>query len=187
MKEHIRIVGVDDGPFDFGEERCMFAGVLMRMPDTLEGMSLSRLDVDGDDSALRISEMMEKKGWNGLAHVMMTDGASMGGFNLIDTEEIYRRTGVPAMTVTHEKPDMNSIKEAMKGHFQDWEERYERLAYREIHKISVDEGTVFISFSGMDLADAKGMVRKSILHGLTPEPVRLAHMIARAVREYEGR
>jgi endonuclease V-like protein UPF0215 family len=182
VKPHIRIIGIDDGPFDFGEEKCLFAGVLMRMPDTVEGMALSSIAVDGDDSAFNISRMMEREGWDRLAHVIMTDGASMGGFNLIDTDEIYQRTGVPAMTVTHERPDMESIKDAMKGHFDDWKERFEWLESREIHEVSVDEGLVFISFSGMGLEDAKAFVRKSIVRGLTPEPIRLAHMIARAVR-----
>jgi len=186
VKEHIRIVGIDDGPFDFGEERCIFAGVLMRMPDTVEAIALSDAEVDGDDAPERISEMVGERGWDRLAHVIMADGASLAGFNLIDTDEIYGRTGVPAMTVTHEKPDMESIKEAMKGHFSDWEEMYEVLASRELHEVDVPEGRVYISFSGVDGKEAKALVRRSILHGLTPEPVRLAHMIAREVRRYEG-
>ncbi len=181
MKEHIRIAGFDDGPFSFGDERCIFAGVLMRMPGTVEGISLSSVEVDGTDSSLRISEMLEREGWNRLAHAAMVDGASMGGFNLVDTDEIVERTGVPAMTVTHERPDMNSIRDAMKGHFQDWEERFDWLKSRELHEVEVHEGKIFISFSGMGLPDAKALVRKAIVHGLTPEPVRLAHMIARAV------
>ncbi len=186
MKKHIRIVGIDDGPFEFGEERCIFAGVLMRMPDTAESISLSEVEVDGNDSGERISAMVNDNGWGRLAHAIMVDGASMGGFNIIYPDEIYRRTGVPTITVTHEKPDMESIKEAMKGHFQDWRDRYERLTSREIHMVSVAEGDVFISFAGIGIEEAKAMVRKSILHGLTPEPVRLAHMIARAVRAYES-
>ena len=181
MKEHIRIAGFDDGPFSFGDERCIFAGVLMRMPGTVEGISISNIEVDGTDSALRISEMLEREGWNRLAHAVMVDGASMGGFNLVDTDEIVERTGVPAITVTHERPDMDSIKDAMKEHFNDWGERFEWLRSRELHEVEVNEGKVFISFSGIELYDAKALVRKAIVHGLTPEPVRLAHMIARAV------
>ena len=181
MKEHIRIAGFDDGPFSFGDKRCVFSGVLMRMPGTVEAISISSVEVDGGDSALRISEMVEKEGWGRLAHAIMVDGASMGGFNLIDTDEIVERTGVPAITVTHERPDMDSIRDAMKMHFQDWEERYEWLSSRELHEVSVNEGNVFISFSGLKLSDAKAIVRKAIVHGLTPEPVRVAHMVARAV------
>ncbi len=181
MKEHIRIAGFDDGPFSFEDERCIFAGVLMRMPGTVEGISISSVEVDGTDSALRTSEMLEREGWNRLAHAVMVDGASMGGFNLVYTDEIVERTGVPAMTVTHERPDMNSMMDAMKEHFQDWEKRFDWLKSREVHEVEVNEGTVFISFSGIELEEAKALVRKAIVHGLTPEPVRLAHMIARAV------
>ncbi len=78
---------------------------------------------------------------------------------------------------------MESIKEALKGHFFRWEGRYAMLERRGLHEIRVEEGTVYISFEGTDLKNAIEIVRKSIIRGLRPEPVRMAHMVARACAE----
>lgn len=183
MKPHIRILGIDDGPFSFKERRALFAGVLMRLPAYMEGISMSYVDVDGEDSTDKIAEMVEREGWKGMLHAILIDGAALAGFNIVDIDALQRRTGIPVITVTSEKPDMESIRKALKGHFTEWQPRYRMLEGRELHEIDVEEGRVYISYSGTDLRGAKEIVRKSIIRGLTPEPIRLAHMIVRAVRE----
>ena len=185
MKPHIRVLGIDDSPFTFDEERALFAGVLMRLPNYIEGVSLSSVGVDGEDSAEKIAEMVKGERWNEMLHAILIDGAALAGFNIVDIDALSESTGVPAITVTSEKPDMESIKQALKGHFREWQGRYEMLERRKIHEISVSEGIVYISFSGTDLKEAKEIVRKSVVRGLTPEAVRLAHIIARAVRKSE--
>ncbi len=182
MKPHIRVLGIDDGPFTFDEERALFSGVLMRLPNYIEGASLSSVGVDGEDSAEKITEMVEGERWNGMLHAILIDGAALAGFNIVDIDALSDRTGVPAITVTSERPDMESIKQALKAHFKEWQGRYEMLERREIHEIGVPEGIVYISFSGTDLKGAKEIVRKSIIRGLTPEPIRVAHIIARAAK-----
>ncbi len=184
MKPHIRVLGIDDGPFTFDEERALFSGVLMRLPNYIEAVSLGSIAVDGGDSAEKIAEMVEGERWNGMLHAILIDGAALAGFNIVDIDALSDRTGVPAITVTSEKPDMESIKQALKAHFKEWQSRYEMLERRETHEISVSEGIVYISFSGTDLKGAKEIVRKSIVRGLTPEAVRVAHIIARAVKRH---
>lgn len=186
MKPHIRILGIDDGPFSFKERRALFAGVLMRLPAYMEGISMSYVDVDGEDSTDKIAEMVEREGWEGMLHAILIDGAALAGFNIVDIDALNKKTGVPAITVTSEKPDIESIRKALKGHFTEWQPRYRMLEFRELHEIDVEEGRVYISYSGTDLRGAKEIVRKSIIRGLTPEPIRAAHMIVRAVRHHTG-
>ncbi len=186
MKSHLRVLGIDDGPFTFDEDRALFTGVLMRLPNYIEAVSIDSVAVDGDDSAKRIAEMVEGERWNGMLHAILIDGAALAGFNIVDIDALSDRTGIPAITVTSEKPDMESIEQALKGHFKEWQGRYAMLERREIHEISTDEGIVYISFSGTDLRGAKEIVRKSIVRGLTPEPIRVAHIIARAEKRHTG-
>ena len=182
MKPHLRVLGIDDGPFTFDERRALFTGVMVRLPSYVESIAIGSVEVDGNDATERIAEMLISHGWNGI-HAILIDGAALGGFNIVDIEELNDRTGVPVITVTHERPDMDSIKEALKSHFRKWEKRYDMLESREMYEISVEEGIVYISFYGIDLKGAKEVVRKSIVRGLTPEAIRLAHMVGRAVRE----
>ncbi len=58
MKSHIRVLGIDDGPFDFGDDRAIFAGILIRLPSYMEAVSLETVEVDGKDSTERICEMV---------------------------------------------------------------------------------------------------------------------------------
>ena len=182
MKPHLRVLGIDDGPFTFKERRALFTGVMVRLSSYVEAIAIGSVEIDGTDATEQIAEMLTFYGWKGI-HAILIDGAALGGFNIVDIAGLHDRTGIPVITVTHEKPDMYSIKEALKSHFDEWEERYSMLESREIHEISVKEGRVYISFHGTDLKGAKEIVRKSIVRGLTPEAIRLAHMIGRAVRE----
>ena len=183
MKPHLRVLGIDDGPFTFEERRALFTGVMVRLPSYVEGMAIGSVEIDGKDATDRIAEMVTGHGWKGMLHAILMDGAALGGFNIVDLAGLYERTGIPAITVTSERPDLDAIKEALKSHFDGWEERYDMLRSREMHEISVPEGRVYISFHGTDLKGAKEIVRKSIIRGLTPEPIRLAHMVGRAIKE----
>lgn len=181
MKPHIRVLGIDDGPFTFDRERSAFAGVLVRLPAYVEKVVVSSVAVDGMDSTDKIMEMLEQNSWSGLLHAILLDGAALAGFNIVDIGRLYEMTGVPVITVTAERPDNESIEAALRHHFEDWQGRYRMLAHREIHAITAGDGTLYISFAGTDLKGAKEVVRGSIMRGHTPEPIRLAHMIARAV------
>jgi len=180
MKPHIRVLGIDDGPFTFKQERCVFAGVMLRLPSYVEGVAFGSVIVDGRDSAEKISEMVEQNRWINLLHAILIDGVALAGFNIVGIDALYEKTGVPVITVTADRPDMDSIKAALRSHFKEWQEGYEMLASREIHEITAGDGVVYISFSGTDLKAAKEVVRGSIIRGHTPESLRLAHMMAGA-------
>lgn len=183
MKTHLRVLGIDDGPFTFKEKEAIFSGVLMRLPGYVESISTGYIEVDGDDSTENIREMIERNRWQEMLHAVLIDGAALGGFNIVDIDALNRQTGIPVITVTSERPDMESIKNALKSHFSSWESKYGMLATREMHEIEVPEGRVFISFAGTELETAREIVRRSIIKGLKPEVLRLAHMISRAIVE----
>ncbi len=184
MKSHIRVLGIDDGPFDFSDDRALFAAVLFRLPSYIEAIALGTVEVDGRDSSDSIRQIVERKGWKHMLHAIMIDGAALGGFNIVDIKALSVKTGIPSITVTSERPDMKSIKEALKGHFQCWEYRYAMLESRELHEIRLDEGAVYVSFEGTDLKNAVEIVKKSVIRGLTPEPIRIAHMVAGACASF---
>ncbi len=186
MKAHIRVIGIDDGPFTFSEDMVIFTAVLMRLPAYVEGIAIGKVRIDGSDSTERIAEIIGRKRWGSLAHAVLIDGAALGGFNIVDIERLSEIAGLPAITVTSDRPDMERIKEALKHHFNRWEERYRMLSEREIHEVVMEDGMVYISFSGIDLKGAKEIIRKSVVRGLVPEAIRMAHIVSRAVKEAEN-
>jgi endonuclease V-like protein UPF0215 family len=38
MKPHVRIIGIDDAPFNFSDERVLVVGAVIRLLDYLEGV-----------------------------------------------------------------------------------------------------------------------------------------------------
>ncbi len=180
MKPHTRVLGIDDGPFTFQQKGCVFAGVMLRLPSYIESAAFGKVTVDGTDSTEKIAEIIDLNGWKPLLHAIFIDGAALAGFNIVDIGRLNELTKIPVITVTADRPNIEAIKSAIQSHFTEWEERYGMLARREMHEITTGDGHLYISFSGTDLKGAKEVVRASILRGHTPEPLRLAHMIARA-------
>jgi len=50
MKKEIRILGIDDMPFSFGDKKVDVVGVVMRGGIYLEGVLKTTIDVDGRDA-----------------------------------------------------------------------------------------------------------------------------------------
>ncbi|MCD6461937.1 MAG: DUF99 family protein [Thermoplasmata archaeon] len=184
MKEGTRILGVDDGPFKFGDERTPLVGVLMRLPAYVERVVCSTAEVDGLDASERIIEMVGSRGIAGQAHLVLLDGAAVGGFNVVDCERIWKETGVPVATFTRDRPDPDSIRKVLSSRFSDWEERF-----RVVEKARVMEGTngghpVYLAVWGAGRDEVLGMIRRNTVRGATPEALRLAHIIARGVSPF---
>jgi endonuclease V-like protein UPF0215 family len=61
IKEEIRVLGIDDGPFEFGEGRkALLVGTVFRGGIFLEGVLASHVDVDGEDATEEIVAMVSR-------------------------------------------------------------------------------------------------------------------------------
>jgi len=106
----------------------------------------------------------------------LVDGISFAGFNIVDIEKVSENIGKPVIAVTSNKPNKDNFRRAMK-HSGNYDERFESF---DTHtEIKLEDGKCFIQFSGCSKDEAKNFVRNSVIHGLVPEPIRVAHMIGR--------
>jgi len=104
---------------------------------------------------------------------------SFGGFNVIDLEEIAKRTSKPVIAVTSNKPDKERFIDTLEK-YSNGREKIERLD--EPKTVEVESGEIYIQFSGTDFEEAREIAKSSIIYGKVPEPIRVAHMIGRAQR-----
>ena len=104
MKKEIRILGIDDMPFSFNDEKTGIVGVVMRGGTYLEGVLKSEVEIDGRDASDAIINMVKNSRHAGQLKIIMVDGVALGGFNVIDGEKIYNETNLPVITVTREFP-----------------------------------------------------------------------------------
>lgn len=174
MKPGDRVLGVDDASFDSNAETAAITGVVFRSNDFIEDIRFSQVEVDGTDAVEKIIELHDS--CNNPDHIkaVLVDGLCLAGFNFIDIEELSNRLGKPVITVTSNKPDRERFKQGMEKADQD-PSKIEHI--QEAEKVESDRGRVYIQKAGIELSEAKEILEKTSINGLTPEPIRVAHLI----------
>ncbi len=191
IKEEIRILGVDDGPFIFGRPgKALLVATIFRGGLWLEGVLTTRIKVDGDDATDQLVRMISKSRHKGQVRVAMTNGLTFGGFNVIDGQAVFERTGLPLISVTRSKPDMHAIKEALRR-LPNPEERFSRIDRAgppKEHHYAQGRGKARIYFQAFGIGDedAHAIMDISSTRSLMPEPIRVAHIIASGVVKGES-
>ncbi|RMF89146.1 MAG: DUF99 family protein [Methanobacteriota archaeon] len=183
IKDEIRILGVDDAPFDkFRDEKTDLIGVVFRGGSYVEGVLKREITVDGDDSTESIVEMVGSTRHRGHLRVLMLSGITFGGLNIVDVDVLHRETGLPVIIVTRRLPDLAAMKKAI-THVPRSDEKIRRLlAAGDLYEIDMPGGKmVVIQKKGLSLRDARDIVRRSTVRGLMPEPLRVAHLIASGI------
>jgi len=188
IKEEIRILGVDDAPFDlYSDKKTMLVGAVFRGGNWLDGILKTEVLVDGTDSTERIAEMVNDSKFKDL-RIIMLDGLSFGGFNLVDIEKLFKKTNLPVIVIVRHMPDFKAIENAIK------DLKNKRFYSKCIKKAGKPEGVetrpgkfIYIQHHGISFKDAEEIVKLSSTRSLIPEPIRVAHLIASGIVLGESR
>ncbi len=156
------------------------AGVVIRSDLIVDGIIYGSATLGGDDATNAIINMFRKLNRNDI-NVILLGGAVISLYNIIDVDQVASETQVPVISVTFEESE--GLESAIKYHFPDsWAKKIE--AYRKLGgRESVDLKTgyrVYIRAAGVDTQQAKRTLDKFTLQGAMPEPIRLAHLAAKA-------
>jgi len=181
MKPQIRVLGIDDSPFSFSDEKTNVIGVVMRIPNYIEGIMKTEVEVDGNDATDKLIEMITKSRYKEQLKVVMLDGIALGGFNVVDIEELNEKLQLPIITITRDYPNMINIKKALEKNFDDWERRLELISKRSLIEIETKHKPIFIEVIGIDEQEAKELIDRTTVRGVLPEPIRIAHIIAAGI------
>ena len=189
LKDQARICGIDDSPFEFGNRNAKadVIGAIVRIPSYLEGVLRFEVAVDGDDATSAIARALSNSRFLDQIKAVMIDGVSLAGFNIIDIARLSGELDVPVITVTRDRPDMDSIRAALSKYFEDWGERFATVSSLPVIEMRTDHNPVFISFAGSTEEEAMELVRKTTVRGVIPEPIRMAHIIASGIVKGESR
>ncbi|MEM0157239.1 MAG: DUF99 family protein [Thermoplasmataceae archaeon] len=182
----MRILGIDDGPFSRGMDRvCPIVGVLMRLDGKLEQVVSDSLTVDGDDVSEKVSGLIERLRIR--PSVVMAEGITFAGFNILDPGEFYEVTGIPFMSVRKGKPDLTAMIMAIRKHDKEALKKENILKRISPDYTMLGGSEVVVNYAGMSLADAKRLILRASDDGILPEPVRVAHIVASTLYEYAHR
>ena len=181
IKPEIRTLGIDDGRFIPKTKGIAdIVGVVYRGASWFEGFMHTKITIDGLDAIEKIVSMIKNSPFYRELRVIFLDGVSFGGFNVVDINELCCLIDLPVISVTREKPDLNSIKYALQN-LPDFEVRWQsilnsgKLIEVEIREV---DNPIYIQIAGILQEDAKKIVKKLSTNSNIPEPLRVAHIIA---------
>ena len=183
VKEHVRVIGVDDGPFTRRHRYAPLVAVALSVPGPVEAILATRVRVDGRDSTDRIVELLGSSTHLDGARAILLDGISVAGFNLVDLDRLHRALGKPVVSVTRRPPDFPSIRSALATYFpREFRRRWGLVTRHRPFAAPAEDGSVWITAVGATRAEARQLVRRVTVVGHWPEPLRLARLVARSIR-----
>ena len=181
MKTQVRVLGIDDSPFNFNDKKTQVIGVVMRLPSYIEAVMRCEVDVDGTDANEKLVKMINSSRYKVQLKLVMLDGIALGGFNVVDIEDLHQKIDLPVVTITRDEPDLKTMESALKDHFEDWQTRLEIIKKGQLHKIETHHNPVYSKFMGMDIQEIEEIIQLSTVRGSLPEPLRVAHLIATGI------
>jgi endonuclease V-like protein UPF0215 family len=184
IKPEIRVLGVDDGGFvPHVKGLVPVVGVVFRGGYWLDGVMSTAIEVDGLDATEKIATMVVDSPHFRQVRVIMLNGVTFAGFNVVDVQALNGLTGLPVVAVTREKPDLGRIKQALEK-LPLGEKRWSLiLKAGEVHEVSVGRGKkrVYLHATGISVEDAGRIVRLTSTRSNVPEALRVAHMVASGI------
>lgn len=183
MKKEIRLVGIDDAPFDkFKKGRVLVVATIFRGGDWIDGILSTKARVDGNDATDKLVEMINKCKFRPQLQCIMLDGIALGGFNVVDIEELNKKTRVPVMVIIRRMPDIENIKKTL---IKINQKEKIRLIEKAGQPIKVNG--IYIQIKGINPEEAKEILRISCTRSLIPEPIRVAHLIGAGIVRGESK
>jgi endonuclease V-like protein UPF0215 family len=175
---------VDDGVFTpHVKGKVLVVGVVFRGGYWLDGAMHTQVEVDGFDATENIGRMIINSPHRKQLRVVMLNGVTFGGFNVVDVKRLSLETKLPVVAVVRDKPDFEEIHEALK-HLPKAEERWQAVlnAGKEFDVSTRSKAEkVYFHVAGVNEEDARKILRLTSTRSSVPEALRVAHIIASGV------
>jgi endonuclease V-like protein UPF0215 family len=184
IKREIRVLGVDDGVFvPHVKGSALVVGAVFRGGCWLDGVVHTSVEVDGFDAADKISKMVLASPHYKQLRVIMLDGVTFAGFNVVNIKVLEERTKLPVIAVTRDKPNLDEIQAALEN-LSYPEKRWNAFVHAgQIIAVSTRRRNekVYMCASGISEKDAVRIMQMTSTRSNIPEPLRVAHLIASGV------
>jgi len=181
IKPEIRVLGIDDGFFHPRTKGTVdVVGVVYRGGYWLDGVMRTEVKIDGMDATEKIASMIKSSPHYKQLRVVMLNGITLAGFNVVDIQHLFKEVDLPVITVTREKPNLAEIKMALEN-LPECEKRWQAMKNAgEITEVNTRSGeeSVYMQVAGISESDAEKILKKTSTRSNVPEALRVAHIIA---------
>ncbi len=186
IKKEIRVIGIDDSPFVKSDEECLVVGAIFRGGNYIDGVVSCSVEIDGNNATENLSEMINKTRHRGQLNCIMINGIAVGGFNVVDIQQLSRKTKLPVIVVVRKMPSFKEIRSALQRIKSEKKMDLIRNA-GEIHSVKIKERRIYFQIAGISAARAAEIIRITSTHSLIPEPIRVAHLMAGGIASGESK
>lgn len=184
IKPEIRVLGIDDGVFTpHVKGLALVVGVVFRGGYWLDGVMHTKIEVDGFDATEKIASMIINSPHYKQLRVIMLNGMTFAGFNVVNIKELNSEINLPVIAVTREKPNFTEIREALKN-LPESEERWKIIkSAGKMFEVSTrsENEKVYMQTSGILEEDARKILQLTSTRSSVPEALRVAHLIASGI------
>ena len=177
MKGNVRVLAVDDAPFERGRSsRTLLIGLMFRGL-ILEYAVRESVGVDGDDSTEALIRMVLDPKIREEVRVVMTHGTTFAGLNVLDMRKFNEETGVPLIAVTSKMPT-SEIERAIESAGLS-EKLYLVRRNPPYIPLRTPRGLCYYSTIGLSGEEAEKIILRYSLESKIPEQLRIVDIVAR--------
>jgi endonuclease V-like protein UPF0215 family len=184
IKPEIRVLGVDDGIFvPHSKGFAPIIGVVFRGGYWIDGVMNTKVEVDGFDATEKIAAMVTSSPHHKQLRVIMLDGVTFAGFNVVDIKKLNEETRLPVIAVTRDRPDFGEIRKVLKKlpcPAKRWKAVVDAGEIFEVNTRSKKE-RVYMEISGIVEEDARKILKLTSTRSSVPEALRVAHLVASGI------
>ncbi len=175
------MLGVDDGIFaPHTKGKVDIVGVVYRGGYWLDGVMRTEVTIDGMDATEKIAAMIKNSAHYDQLRVVILNGITFAGFNVVNLRELFQKVDLPIIAVTRERPNREEIKKAL-GNLSEFKKRWEAIkSAGEMTKVTTRNAgePVYMHVAGVIKDDAEKILRRTSTRSNVPEALRVAHIIA---------
>jgi len=166
--------------FKQGDAVSRLAGLVIRRDFIVDGFVFGKCTLEGDDATDAILEMYSKLDRDDISYILIS-GLIISMYNIIDIKRIWGTTKIPVIAVSYE--ESLGIEDSIRHHFPNSYEKELEQYYKLGKRMEVTLHTghkLFFRHEGCLFEDVVKFLDSLTLQGSIPEPVRVAHLLAKA-------
>jgi endonuclease V-like protein UPF0215 family len=172
------MLSLDDGSFTRKDKRALVVGIIGR-ERIIEGVLSFFVDVDGTDSTVKLISAIKKSRFSGQIKVIVLNGVSFGGLNIIDTYTLHKKLDIPVIALTRSRPRVSMLKKVIAEHDANSKEKLFVLK-RMAKSVLLEKKNGFY-------AQIFGRLPEYDIYSYASDFLRLAHIVATGVTRGESK
>jgi endonuclease V-like protein UPF0215 family len=178
------MLGVDDGVFvPHSKGTAPVIGVVYRGGYWFDGLMHTEVEVDGFDATWKIGDMICRSPHFKQLRIIVLNGVTFAGFNVVNIKKLYRNTQLPVIAVVQKKPNFKDIHKALQN-LSNSDMRWKAIldAGQEYAMTTRrGRGRIYFHLAGMFEEDAEKIIQQTSTRSNVPEALRVAHLVASGI------